>query len=381
MARTLLSRARMLNAFLGLVLVGGEVREWVEATRDVGFGDTSDGEWMQRARIHLDGQWDPIRIYIEPISGLELGRDLARASDKDDLDLHTAFVEIKAGTSYLRAGRQELGFGSGRILDTRDGPNIRASYDGARAHTALDKISLDAFIAREVAIRPGILDDTSTDARAIWGTWASYVAGGITIDAYALGTHHEAAYQRISGDEVRHTFGARFRVSHGTYAAEVETAVQRGEISGTPIDAWLLGGELVADWFTAGGGITSGDTGHGALGTFSPLSFRAAYFGYLAANGASNEIGAHVAAKHELGHLTLRGEVWEFWRQNTADAIYGLTGAVIAPPGDRFIGTQLESVALWKITGHVTIGAVIAEFVAHRMNDITYVASWVTYAF
>lgn len=356
------------------ITAGGEIREWVEATRHVQFGPASDAEWMQRARLHLDVPLDPIRIFIEPISGLEAGRDTARPSDRDELDLHTAYLDVRTTGSYLRFGRQELAFGSGRLLDTRDGPNIRASYDGARAHLAIDQLSLDTFVAREVAITPGVLDDRARD-RAIWGSWLTYAAPRLTVDAYALGTHHVATFQRIAGDEVRHTLGMRVRVTAGRRAGELETAIQRGEISGTPIRAWLIGGEYVEHWLVVGGGITSGDAGHGALGTFSPLSFRAAYFGYLAANGASNEVGLHVAATHSIARLTLRGELWQFWRQRTTDAIYGLTGAVIAPPGDRTIGTQLEALATYRLDRY-TFGVVIAEFVAHAGHDITYVASW-----
>ncbi|HEY6034128.1 MAG TPA: alginate export family protein, partial [Kofleriaceae bacterium] len=359
-----------------------ELREWVEGTRHVLFGSSSDAEWSQRARIHLDAALGEVRIYVEPISGLEAGRDVARPSDRDALDLHTAFVDARTANGYLRLGRQELGFGSGRLLDTRDGPNIRASYDGGRGHIAVERMTLDAFLAREVLVAPGVLDDNSGAARAIWGTWATYRTAALLVDAYALGTHHDASYLRISGDEVRHTLGTRVRAGGDDFAAEVEAAVQRGQIQATPIAAWLVGAEIVARWLVIGGGITSGDAGHGALGTFSPLSFRAAYFGYLAANGASNEIGVHVAAKHALPHhVTFRGEVWEFWRERTSDAIYGLTGAVLAPPGERFIGTQVETLATWQLDGHVSLGVVLAQFYAHRLEDITYAASWVTYAF
>ncbi|HEY0255683.1 MAG TPA: alginate export family protein, partial [Kofleriaceae bacterium] len=186
---------------------------------------------------------------------------------------------------------------------------------------------------------------------------------------------------------LRHTLGMRVRISESGYAGEVETAIQRGQISSTPVDAWLLGGELVAKIVTIGGGITSGDPGQGALGTFSPLSFRAAYFGYLAANGASNEIGVHAALNQALPrHVSVRAEVWEFWRQSLSDGVYGLTGALLRPAGPhdgRFMGTQAEALATWKPDRHITIGATVSQFYASALlrNTITYGATWITFGF
>ena len=62
------------------------------------------------------------RVFTELERGLEQGRNGGpRPTDRDPLDLHQAFLDWKvvrseARSVTLRFGRQELGFGSGRLI-------------------------------------------------------------------------------------------------------------------------------------------------------------------------------------------------------------------------------------------------------------------------
>src|SRR6266540_1208534 len=60
-----------------------------------------------------------------------------RPTDRDDFDLHQAFFD--ASTTWhdenavtLRAGRQELAYGSQRLISVRDSPNNRLAFDAVR---------------------------------------------------------------------------------------------------------------------------------------------------------------------------------------------------------------------------------------------------------
>jgi len=55
----------------------------------------------------------------------ETGAILPRAS------LSSSFRSVTDATVGSRIGRQEMMFGSNRLVDIREGPNIRQSFDGA----------------------------------------------------------------------------------------------------------------------------------------------------------------------------------------------------------------------------------------------------------
>jgi hypothetical protein len=60
-----------------------------------------------------------------------------RPTDLDRLDVHQAFLDWKIFSSdpnavTVRVGRQELGFGSGRLLSRAEGLNLRRGMDGVR---------------------------------------------------------------------------------------------------------------------------------------------------------------------------------------------------------------------------------------------------------
>ena len=90
------------------------------------------------------------RAFAQLKSGLEDGRTGGpRPSDEDRLDLHQAFGEAMVGAARrqlsLRAGRQEVAFGSSRLVSVREGPNVRRSFDGVRATVAARSWQLDGI--------------------------------------------------------------------------------------------------------------------------------------------------------------------------------------------------------------------------------------------
>jgi len=57
-----------------------------------------------------------------------------RPIDEKKLDFQAAFLEVGTGDERkwvkVRAGRHELEYGSGRLIDVREGPNVRLGFDG-----------------------------------------------------------------------------------------------------------------------------------------------------------------------------------------------------------------------------------------------------------
>ncbi|MBL3410668.1 hypothetical protein ELP22_29615, partial [Klebsiella pneumoniae] len=85
------------------------------------------------------------------------------------------YVDLKLPTAYglgtLRVGRQEIALGSLHLMGTRDGPNVRRSFDAIRASWAKHKNRLDAFIGHPVTLKTGSFDDDTDNSQKVWGLY------------------------------------------------------------------------------------------------------------------------------------------------------------------------------------------------------------------
>ena len=74
-----------------------------------------------------------VRAFVQLKSGLESFRNGGpRPIDEKKLDFEAAFVEVGPATGdnwvVLQAGRQELNYGSGRLVSVREGPECTAEF-------------------------------------------------------------------------------------------------------------------------------------------------------------------------------------------------------------------------------------------------------------
>ena len=137
--------------------LGGEARERYEYFNHPNWGqDPQDhGYFLQRYFLHGDLHLgEHVRLFSQLQSSLEDGRKGGpRPTDKDELDLHQAFLDVKFdigrdGSLILRSGRQELAYGSQRIISVREGPNVRQSFDGFRAMFHTGDVQVDGFATK-----------------------------------------------------------------------------------------------------------------------------------------------------------------------------------------------------------------------------------------
>jgi hypothetical protein len=397
--------------------LGGETRQWVEGYGNELWGQTKIATniyWLQRYMAHVDAHLTPYaRVFVQLKSGIEYGRAGGpRPVDEDQLDFNQAYVDtafVPAATldgeprALVRIGRQEMSYGSGRLIDVREGPNVRFGYDGARVITRFDPIRFDAFAVRPDLTQVQPFGDAPNVQQAFWGGWATYEARALLVDAYYLGLERDSfKYQRIAGQEWRHTLGARVRARSPRADAEVEAAYQLGEIASLPIAAWTVAAEAVARGpelplepvITLGVGATSGNSGpsSGTLGTFSPLFPRGAYFGLVSANGPSNDVSPHAALAVRLPlRFSASVEYWAFWRESLGDGVYSVPGTLLRPgttSQGRYLGDQVEGYLTWQADRHLSINATLAYFSTGSFfetstpgKNITYGAGWVTYKF
>jgi len=274
---------------------GGEVRERHEYARNPAFGaDPQDPPGVSLQRFALYGDWqrpDGWRVFAELHSALESGRAAGPGpTDQNRLELQNAFLDaplpIAPGVeARIRIGRQEMQFGSARLISVRDGPNVRRTFDGARLLIRSGRWAVDAIAVRPRDDEPGAFDDSTDDARALWGVYATRRLGAGNergVDVYYLGYRNDdAVFDQGKGSERRHTLGVRYFGSHGPWDWNAEPMVQFGRFGRGDLRAWTIATETGYTWsdlrwrprVMLSANIASCDRNpeDAGLGTFDPL--------------------------------------------------------------------------------------------------------------
>lgn len=165
------------------------------------------GYLPQRYMLHFDlHMGSRARAFVQLKSGVETGRrGCPHPPDEDKLDVKQTFVDVTFGnaaepdlrTLMLRAGRQEVYFGSSRLVSYREGPNVRQSFDGLRAILRARGWRVDGFALKPVETDAGIFDDVSDHARTFWGVYAvrplPTLPKGGNVDLYYMGLDRKRA--------------------------------------------------------------------------------------------------------------------------------------------------------------------------------------------
>ncbi|BCS32605.1 alginate export family protein [Luteitalea sp. TBR-22] len=392
--------------------VGGEVRPFFEAFRNEEWGDTGvrDDRYgllrlMVRADAHVS---DRLRVKVELKSGLIGGREgPARVPDEDQLDLHQAFADVRLGRGWaVIVGRQELAYGSSRLVAVREGPNVRQSFDGVRLAWASAGWQVDAFWTRPVETDPGVFDDGTNDARGLWGVYAvrHRNRGRSGVDAYYLGARRRiAGYEQGRGRERRHSVGTRWwrRPGPGALDYNFEGVWQGGSFGAGRIRAWTVASDtgytFGADGLVRAGlraDVTSGDADprDPDLQTFNAMYPKGAYFGLIAPTGPSNHRDVHPQVTARIGPRIEATLDWlVLWRHSLRDGLYDIPGALLragATSDTRFVGHQPGLEVTVDLAPRTTATFNVATFVpgpflrdTGHARHIGYFASWVTYRF
>lgn len=279
------------------VRVGGEIAVRVQYQRDPRFGsqfEGSDGITMQRAFAFADVAYGlNWRVFAQLYGTTAQGRRGGETPvDASGLEWQNAFLEWRTPdlAHGVRAGEQELRFGSGRLVDAREGLNVRRRFSGTRAWTRLGDWRVEAVRVRPRHERPSSFDDVRDPTQRLEGLVASRENDRGSWGAYLLWRDDAAAVGNEGGlperglPERRRTAALHHIGSAAGWEWNVEAMYQSGDAAGRRIDAHALFAE--GDYgrpHWPGGlrigallGWSSGDNarGDGRLGTFDPLYAR-----------------------------------------------------------------------------------------------------------
>ncbi len=399
------------------VSLGGEIREAFEQVKNDNWGkqNYTNTFFLERYMFHSDwhvGKW--FRAFVQLKSGLESFREGGpRPIDEKKLDFEAAFAEIGKATgknwAVLRVGRQELNYGSGRLVSVREGPNVRQSFDGAKIRSKVGAWNIDAFAVRPDLDKLGFFDNVPDHKTTFWGVYTTRpLRHGVVLDTYYLGEGRKTAtFERGTATELRHTLGARLwrpiATKESGFDFDYEGVFQFGSFGSDNIRAWTLASDTgytfqnvpLKPRLSVKSDISSGDNPQShTLGTFYPVFPIGNYFGVLADTGPGpvNFIDVHPRIQTNLPHaVSVSADLVVQWRENLNDGVYAVPGFLLVSSGGsraRFVGYRPGVEVRWQIDRHMYLQADYGIFYAGAFlrqaspgRNINYTEFWAGYKF
>ena len=396
---------------------GAPVRERGEYFNNPNWGAGPRGSayLLQRYYFHADAHFGTrFRAFGELGSSLEHGRTGGQRPtiDEDRLDLHQAFFDIRlwqAGKNSLtlRAGRHEMAFGDNSLISTRDGRNVRRSFDGLRVTAKWSEWTADVLAVKQTESKPGIFDDGIDPTRNFWGIYAVGPLPSLTgghIDLYYLGLGRTSVtYDQGTGREQRETIGTRLWGRTDRWDYTQEYTFQWGSFGAGDIRAWAASTETgyrmdsvrFRPRISTKADVFSGDRGRAdqTLGTFNTLYEKGPAFSYAELFGKRNLMDLQPAVELDFpGRVTVTPNAAFFWRNSTDDGLYAAGSGVLEVSGQhsqaRYIGSQAAVQVNWSVDRHMTLFAEYLPFIPGAFvkqstpgRAINYATWWVDFRF
>lgn len=368
------------------VSFGGELRfrYMDERNRLRPLGNTKRNMYdLWRWRNYLDIKHsDWLRGYVEMIDASIFHNDLPPTGiDENRWDLQNYFVdiaplELNDQKVWFRAGRQELLYGSQRLVSPLDWANTRRNFEGFKVFTKGEAWDIDAWVTNPVNTatpNDGPLSrfDNSFDSRnqdrVFTGAWATYKgvkdhtfdyyflwdhtsqnnAGGPNLAAYPLGNRYLTATRWLgnyaySGDGVLHgevEGGYQFGNDHGRRVNAGFVTVGAGHTwKSLPWEPNLW---FYYDWASGDGDPDAGGTNSTFFQYFGLVHAYLGLIDNIARQNISDVNWKFTVKPHKK--VTFLTAQHFFSKANSNDYLYNVTGARIgAPDTGSDIGQELD---------------------------------------
>lgn len=390
--------------------LGINIRERFE-TNDTNFGiagNRQDEYLLSRTEAHADlrvaGQ---LQVFFQLQSDIAPGKDRLTPVDQDRLSIEQGFVALSEpcghGRVLVRIGRLEIAFDLQRFLSTRDGPNVRQSFDGVAVAYTQGPWRVNALYTHPVQNRDASSFDDYSGPRLSFDLLRleRELTAASSLSAYVgQFRQDEVRFPSASGNERRDLAEARLTGVSGRFDWDAEVMSQTGRIGLQSIHAWATGVVIgqtfgsstirprVSLQFDAASGDKS-PTDH-QLNTFNSLFPSGYYFTNAGYTTYANL--AHVKAAvsmSPMANLKLSAGTGVEWRATVADAIYTLPNVPVpgtAGRGSHYVGTYGQFRADCSVTPHVALAleyvhfSVGATLISTGGHDTDYLAAEVRYA-
>lgn len=374
--------------------LGGELRERVESYSAPAYGIGPAGarnftSFAERALVNADLHLGPdVRFFVQLGAYGEGGRRPApRPVDRSAPDVAQAFVdlalpgEVAGGQLSARLGRQQLGFGSGRLVSIRDATNIQRSFDAAKVSFAAKfGLRIDAFVGGPVAPMPGAFDDQVRGEMfsGIYATSPILSGGHLNLDVYFLNRERDSAtYSQTTARERRRTIGSRVWGRSGGWDYDLEGAYQFGSFGTGDLRAWGVASDIgytfeapLRPRLGLKANIASGDHDprDRVLQTFDALYPAIDYFSTAAIYAPTNGVDVQPSLRlNWMPNFWTQLGVDVFRRLRDTDAFYNAVGLPIVSgrAGGGALGTELVNFdAAWQVTPKLQLKFAFTEAIA-----------------
>jgi hypothetical protein len=312
---------------------------------------TDNSYTLARTRVFGDLYFgDVVRVFGEYIWADSWSEELppppvdVNRGDILNLFLDANLFDYRGSPVVLRVGRQELLFGSQRLVSTLDWANVRRTFEGARVMRRGEKWNFDAFFVQNVPALPSEFD-RADELQDFAGAWLTYRREkGRFLDFYYLFLDNSNSIVQqgiVRAPFKAHTFATRSTGDVDGNLWDCELMMQLGDRG--PAD-------LVAGAATAGLGrhlknapvsttawiyydYASGDPNPNAgdYNTFNHLyPFGHYYLGWLDLVGRQNihDLNAHLNLL-PTPWITMVLQYHHFWLNHRRDALYNAGGVAI----------------------------------------------------
>lgn len=335
------------------VSIGGDIRYQYQWFKNENWGESAkddDGFILTRYLVHADFHAGKhFRTFVQLQSSLANGKaGKSSPVDENQLDLHQAFSDIAFALPHeqsltVRIGRQELLYGSQRLVAVRDGPNNRQSFDAVRLLYAHPGWKADVFFSHFVQSKQKIFDDGFNQHTRFWGAYLAKKKIPLlnNADVYYFGLlKNNTKFDDGAGKELRHSVGSRVWATNKCWRYDIEGLYQFGNFAGKKIRAWTFSvntsykfsNTTLRPEFGIKSELISGDATYkdDRLQTFNPLFPRGGYFGLVSIIGPANLFDVHPSFALDLSpRLFFNMDYDIFMRYSLNDGIYGPNVALI----------------------------------------------------
>jgi hypothetical protein len=397
--------------------IGGDVRERFESFSNPFFGVrrvSGDDYLLHRFMLHGDLHLgEGFRFFLQFNNTLVTSRQLrVTPIEQNPFDISQAFFDLKFNLSApgdaftLRTGRQEIGFGSGRLIWFRDPTNTRLSFDGVRAILNVGQARIDTFFLRPVFLGAFPITNRPNANELLWGVYSTFPVPFLPdgrADLYYLGNDRlGAVFSAGRGHENRHSFGARLSGRPLPWDYDVDLLTQVGSFDQQRIEASAISGNV---GYTLRGvplqprlglkfNYATGDRNpnDGVLQTFFPLYPAVPIFTSEALlTNLSNVIEIHPTVTFKLAEgMTLTAEYDWLWRESNRDGVYLPNGQPLIatiPSTDSRLGTLWQIKLDWQLERHTSFVAVYTQFAVSDAlrsaggDTVGFFGAWLSYRF